>query len=214
MLIFSRTGPSISNNPRDVQLSIVSGNEQVTLTCIMTSPIIGSYWERVNDKALPDKNNVTKLSSLSNEKKMLQTNISNARPIHTGIYRCVVYNEFGRAQSRNVKVTITSKSSSVLPLYQLTIAFLVALPVITKQPIDQSIIALQNVTFTCKAKGFAVRYSWKRHRNSDLIKRHSELTVYNATPLDEDWYYCVVRNVKGYAFSYNATLKVDGKNNH
>ena len=87
---------------------------------------------------------------------------------------------------------------------------------ITEQPINQNIIALQDVTFTCKAKGFAVTYSWKRHKNSDLIGSGSKLTVYNVTPLDEDQYYCIARNRKKggymYAFSYNATLKVNGKN--
>ena len=65
-------------------------------------------------------------------------------------------------------------------------ACLVAPPIITKQPIDQSIIALQDVTFAYKAKGFVVKYLWKRQKSSDLIGRRSDLTVYNATPLHED----------------------------
>ena len=62
-------------------------------------------------------------------------------------------------------------------------ACLVVPPIITKQPIDQSIIAL---TFAYKAKGFVVKYLWKRQKSSDLIGRRSDLTVYNATPLHED----------------------------
>jgi len=67
-----------------------------------------------------------------------------------------------------------------------------------------------------KAKGFAVKYLWKRHKSSDLIGHRSDLTVYNATPLHEDQYYCIAtdRKRKGYVytFSHNATLKVNGKN--
>ena len=93
-------------------LSIVSGNEQVMLTCnVNGDDITDGYWERVNDDPLPVNNNV---SSLSNDKRTLTITISRARPIHSGRYRCVVYSQWGVAQSRNVQVTITSKSNNVL----------------------------------------------------------------------------------------------------
>ena len=93
-------------------LSIVSGKEQVMLTCKMTGDdIIGVYWERLNDDPLPVSNN---MSSLSNNKKRLTITISRARPTHSGRYRCVVYSQWGVAQSSNVQVTITSKSNNVL----------------------------------------------------------------------------------------------------
>ena len=93
-------------------LRIVSGNEEVMLTCNVTGDdIIGGYWERVNDDPLPVSNN---MSSLSNDKKALTITISRARPTHSRRYRCVVYSQWGVAQSRNVRVTITSKSNNVL----------------------------------------------------------------------------------------------------
>ena len=94
-------------------LSIVSGNEEVMLTCnINGDDITGGYWERVSsDGPFPDKNNV---SSLSNDKRTLTITISRARPTHSGRYRCVVYSQWGVAQSRNVQVNITSKSNNVL----------------------------------------------------------------------------------------------------
>ena len=114
MLIYSHTErPIITANTGHVKLSIVSGDEQVILKCVMTSDIIGTYWERVNISSLPNESNITNISSLSTEKKMLQMIINNARPTHTGMYRCVAYNQFGRDQSRNVRVTITSKSNRV-----------------------------------------------------------------------------------------------------
>ena len=80
------------------------------LTCNVTGDdITGGYWERVNDDPLPVSNN---RSSLSNDKRTLT--ISRARPTHSGRYRCVVYSQWGVAQSGNVKVTITSKSNNVL----------------------------------------------------------------------------------------------------
>ena len=76
------------------------------------------------------------------------------------------------------------------------------------------ITALQDVTFTCEAKGFEVKYEWKLHRNNSVIGRQSTLTISEATPLDEDQYYCVAMTEGGYAFSNNVTLTVDGENNN
>ena len=90
-------------------MSIVSDNEQVTLTCRVTGDdISGGYWERVNDGPLPNSNN---MSSLSNDKRTITITISRARPSHSGRYRCVVYSQWGMAQSSRVSVTITSKSN-------------------------------------------------------------------------------------------------------
>ena len=94
----------------DQQLSIVSDNEEVILTCnVNGDDITDGYWERVNDDPLPNN-----MSSLSNDKRTLAINISSARPTHSGRYRCVVYSQWGVAQSSNVQVTITSKSNNVL----------------------------------------------------------------------------------------------------
>ena len=82
---------------------------------------------------------------------------------------------------------------------------------ITRQPTNQMITALQNVTFTCKAKGFDLKYEWKRHNGSVTGGTQSSLTISRATPLDEDQYYCVAMTEGGYNFSDNATLSVDGE---
>ena len=84
----------------------------MTLTCIVTGDdIAGGYWEKMNDDPLPVNNN---RSSLSNDKRTLTITIRRARPTHSGMYRCVVYSQWGVAQSRNVQVTITSNSNNVL----------------------------------------------------------------------------------------------------
>ena len=84
----------------------------MTLICGVTGDnITGGYWERVNDDPLPVNNN---MSSLSNDKRTLTITIRRVRPTHSGMYRCVVYSQWGVAQSRNVEVTITSKSNNVL----------------------------------------------------------------------------------------------------
>jgi len=89
---------------------------------------------------------------------------------------------------------------------------LVAPPMITKLPTNQKrITALQEVMFTCEAKGFNVKYEWKRHKNSIIIRRQSSFTISEATPSDEGQYYCVAMTDGGYAFSNNVTLTVDGK---
>ena len=84
---------------------------------------------------------------------------------------------------------------------------------ITRQPTNQMITALQDVTFTCKAKGFDVKYEWKRHSGSVTGRRQSNLTISEATLLDEDQYYCVAMTEGGYDFSNNVTLRVNGEKN-
>ena len=79
------------------------------------------------------------------------------------------------------------------------------------QPTNNRIIALQNVTFTCTARGFEVKYEWRRHNSSDIIGRWSNLTITRATPPDEDQYYCIAMTEGGYVFSDNVTLSVDGE---
>jgi len=87
-------------------LSIVTGNQQVILTCkVSGDDIVGGYWERINGSALPNSNN----RSTTPNDGTLQLTITRARPDHSGQYRCVVYSRWGMAQSREAKVTITSE---------------------------------------------------------------------------------------------------------
>ena len=79
------------------------------------------------------------------------------------------------------------------------------------QPTMQSVVALQMVVFTCKAKGYNVRYEWRRHSSSGAIGRQSSLTITRATPPDEDQYYCIAMTEGGHVFSDNVTLSVDGE---
>ena len=74
--------------------------------------ISGGYWERVTGgDDLPNQNN---MSSLSNDNRTITMKITEVRPGHSGRYRCVAYSQWGMDRSRNVKVTITSKSKNVL----------------------------------------------------------------------------------------------------
>ena len=85
----------------------------------------------------------------------------------------------------------------------------------TRQPTtNQRIIALQEVTFTCTAKGYRVQYEWRHHKDNNIIDTGSTYTISRATPSDEDQYYCVAMTEGGYAFSNNVTLRVDGKNDN
>ena len=101
--------PKIVKNPNmETSLSIVSGNEVVTLTCeVSGDDITGGYWERINGGPLPNNNNKSSVSI--NKKPTLQLNITKARPDHSGQYYCVVYSQWGMAQSSNTQVTIISK---------------------------------------------------------------------------------------------------------
>ena len=81
----------------------------------------------------------------------------------------------------------------------------------TRQPNNRRITALQEVTFTCTAKGYEVNYEWRHHKNDSILGRESTYTISRATPLDEDQYYCVAMTEGGYNFSNNVTLRVNGK---
>ena len=105
--------PKITKSPKATQnLSIVSGNEQVTLTCEVTGDnITGGYWERVGGRSLSKSKN---MSSINDDKTNLQLTINEARPRNSGMYRCVVYSQWGVAQSEDVQVTIKSKRNNVI----------------------------------------------------------------------------------------------------
>ena len=82
----------------------------MVLSCTVSGDdIIGSYWEKVNGNSLPNKNNI---SSFSNNKGTLT--ITKVRPEYSGMYYCVAYSQWGVDRSRDVQVTITSKSNNVL----------------------------------------------------------------------------------------------------
>ena len=103
--------PSITASSADQQLSIISGYEQVTLTCKVTGDdIAGGYWERTDNVQLMKSN----MSSLKSNKRTIIMNITEVRPEHSGIYHCIACSQWGVAQSRNVQVTITSESNNVL----------------------------------------------------------------------------------------------------
>ena len=88
-------------------MSVVSGDENVTLTCEITGDdITGGYWERMNAGPLPVSNNI---SSLSNDRKTVTMTIRSVRPRHSGMYRCLIYSPWGVAQSRSIAVTVTGK---------------------------------------------------------------------------------------------------------
>ena len=92
--------------------------------------------------------------------------------------------------------------------------YIVAPPNITKQPTNVTIQVLQDATFRCEASGFEVKYEWKRHDNNSIIGRQFNLTISEATSLDEDQYYCVAMTEGGCAFSNNVTLTVTGGENN
>ena len=82
---------------------------------------------------------------------------------------------------------------------------------VTRQPNQRTITALRRVTFTCKAKGFNVKYEWNRHNGSVTDGRQSTLTISEATPLHSDQYYCVAMTEGGPVKSNNVALTVNGE---
>ena len=74
--------------------------------------------------------------------------------------------------------------------------------------------ALEHAIFTCKAKGFKVKYEWKRYNSENIIGNQSTLNISQAIPLDEDQYYCVAITEGGSVKSNNVTLTVTSESNN
>jgi len=90
-------------------------------------------------------------------------------------------------------------------------------PVIITHPVNTTVKALTNVTFTCLASDVnRVTYSW-HHNNGDIPNRRSRgqntntLTITRAIPPDEGMYYCTATNDGGSTSSRSASLTVDGE---
>ena len=93
----------------DQELHITSGDENVILTCtVLGNGITVGYWERMNDGQLPTQNNMSSLTE-SGIITSLNLKIIRARPMHSGKYRCIAYNEVGMTRSNYATVTIKSK---------------------------------------------------------------------------------------------------------
>ena len=85
-------------------LSIINGNEQIVLLCTVNGDdLAGGYWERLNP--LQNLSNM----SLFQGNSLVHLQITRARPIHSGKYRCVVYSQWGMAHSNNVTINVKSK---------------------------------------------------------------------------------------------------------
>ena len=75
-------------------LRITSENDNLLLICnVIGDDIAGGYWERVNRRSL-NKGNNDSSSSLSNGNVIVQLNITEVRPKHSGRYRCVAYSQW------------------------------------------------------------------------------------------------------------------------
>ena len=90
-------------------VNIFSGKQKVTLTCkAIGENITGGYWEKARHN-LPSFQNKSKPLLHNHGKTILKMVIFRALPRNSGVYRCVVYNQWGLVKSWNVQVTIRSK---------------------------------------------------------------------------------------------------------
>ena len=90
----------------------------------------------------------------------------------------------------------------------------VAPPMITEQPSDVMVEALEYAIFTCKAKGFKVKYEWKRYNSESIIGNQSTLNISRAIPSDDGQYYCVAMTKGGFMRSNNVTLTITSESNN
>jgi hypothetical protein len=82
-------------------------------------------------------------------------------------------------------------------------------PVITQQPISQTVNQGANVTFMITAIGGApLRYQWFFNGSSILNATNSSVLLSSVRGTNEGSYHCVVSNATGFATSASATLAV------
>ena len=87
---------------------------------------------------------------------------------------------------------------------------------ITTQPVDSTVIALNDVTLTCSTTYIGgIRYSWHRVGGSVPSKSSGQnsnrLTIPRVVPADEGQYYCIAESFGHCAKSNEAAVMVDGE---
>ena len=84
-----------------------------------------------------------------------------------------------------------------------------SLPVITNQPLSQSVVAFQNASFGVGVRGTApFHYQWRKGGAPLANQTNATLTLVNVQPSDAGTYSVVVTNAYGNATSSNALLSV------
>ena len=195
------TGPSTITIHPTSQLTNVSMS--VTLDCEVTRRgSITYHWETSNINGGQWMN-----ISNSNSKTLVVRNLEQSQQ-----YRCVVSNETGSIRSDVANVTVLSELFISIYVY-LHMWHLVT--EITTQPINSTVIALEDVTLNCSASVDDIRYSWHRV-DGDLPAKSSgqhsnTLTINKATPHDEGMYYCKASKSGISTDSRRAIVKVDGE---
>jgi len=183
------TGPlQITEQPAD-QVVDIGGTGSFEVATLGAGPV--SYQWRKNGTNILDGSGVTGSAA-----RILT--ISGVSSSNAGVYSVVVSNSFGAATS----------SPALLQI-------LISTPVITQQPLDQTVLLGAVAQFTVKAAGdYPLSYQWFQNgvplTNSSRITgaTNATLTLNSATNLDSGVYYVVVYDDLFYQQSSNANLLV------
>ncbi len=179
--------PAITSQPRS-QTGVAGTNAMFTVGTGGSPPM--SYQWRFNGGNLVDGGNVSGAATAS-------LSLSNAQPVQAGTYSVVVSNAVGSATSSNALLTV------------------LAPPVLTRQPANQSVGEGANVAFTVAATGTApLSYQW-RFNGANLVDGGSisgattpGLALANVRPVHAGSYSVAVSNLAGRVISSNALLAV------
>ena len=86
---------------------------------------------------------------------------------------------------------------------------------ITTQPVNLTVIALENITLNCSASVEDVTYSWHRVSGSvpsrSIGQSSNIFTIPRIIPPDEGMYYCIASKESVRVESNRALIRVDGK---
>ena len=190
--------PTITTHPTN---KVVNASVGTTLNCKATSDSQIKYkWEISST----DREQWTDIP-YSNGETLVVRNL-----LYSEKYRCIASNDAGSTTSNTSTVILMGKL-----LINYGIMFSNLYTEIITQPVDSTVIALEDATLTCLSSVDNATYLWYRIGDSvptrSIGKNNSTLIIPAVTPYDVGVYYCIAKKEEISVESNKAELSVDGR---
>ena len=192
--------PTITTHPTN---KVVNASVGTTLNCKATSGSIKQIqytWE----VSSADREQWIGIP-FSNGETLVVRNL-----LYSEKYRCIASNDAGSTTSNTSTVILMGKL-----LINHGIMFSNLYIEIITQPLDSTVIALEDATLTCLSSIDDATYLWYRIGDGvptrSIGQDNSTLIIPEVTPYDEGMYYCMARKEEITVESNRAVLSVNGR---